>query len=105
MDLPGFVKKRGFSPPPPRPGRCSVEYPRVPIRWRLPPGVVPIGAATIRLWRGNKRVALGSCLVFPNVHGYNPAPDSEDWENPTLAVEVGVISSEETTHTLRKLLI
>jgi death-on-curing protein len=54
---------------------------------------------------GNKRVALGSCLVFLELNGYTPAPDSEDWENLTLAVAAGVISREETTDTLRKLLV
>jgi death-on-curing protein len=53
---------------------------------------------------GNKRVALGSCLVFLELNGYTPVPDSEDWENLTLAVAAGVLSREETTRTLRKLL-
>ncbi|MBL9146316.1 MAG: type II toxin-antitoxin system death-on-curing family toxin [Verrucomicrobiaceae bacterium] len=53
---------------------------------------------------GNKRVALGSCLVFLQLNGYSPAPDSEDWENLTLAVAAGVLSREEVTATLRKLL-
>lgn len=53
---------------------------------------------------GNKRVALGSCLVFLEINGYTPAPDSEDWENLTLAVAAGLLSREEITATLRKLL-
>lgn len=53
---------------------------------------------------GNKRVALGACLVFLELNGYNPAPDGEDWENLTLAVAAGILSREETTGTLRKLL-
>ena len=53
---------------------------------------------------GNKRVALGSCLVFLQLNGYTPAPDSEDWENLTLAVAAGVLSRDEVTATLRKLL-
>jgi death-on-curing protein len=53
---------------------------------------------------GNKRVALGACLVFLELNGYKPAPDSEDWENLTLAVAAGLLNREETTATLRKLL-
>lgn len=53
---------------------------------------------------GNKRVALGSCLVFLELNGYQPAPDSEDWENLTLAVAAGLLNREEITATLRKLL-
>jgi death on curing protein len=54
---------------------------------------------------GNKRVALGSCLEFLELNGYSPAPDSEDWENLTLAVEAGMLGREEITATLRKLLV
>ena len=53
---------------------------------------------------GNKRMALGSCLVFLQLNGYTPAPDSEDWENLTLAVAAGVLARDEVTKTLRKLL-
>lgn len=53
---------------------------------------------------GNKRVALGACLVFLELNGFQPAPDSEDWENLTLAVAAGLLSREEITATLRKLL-
>jgi death-on-curing protein len=54
---------------------------------------------------GNKRVALGSCLVFLELNGYNPVPDSEDWENLTIAVAAGVLGRAEITATLRKLLV
>ena len=54
---------------------------------------------------GNKRVALGSCLVFLELNGYQPAPDSEDWENLTLAVDAGLLNREQITGTLRKLLV
>jgi death-on-curing protein len=53
---------------------------------------------------GNKRVALGACLVFLELNGYTPAPDSEDWENLTLAVAAGLLNRDDITHTLRKLL-
>jgi death on curing protein len=54
---------------------------------------------------GNKRVALGSCLVFLELNGYQPTPDSEDWENLTLAVDAGLLNREQITATLRKLLV
>ncbi len=53
---------------------------------------------------GNKRVALGACLIFLELNGYQPAPDSEDWENLTLAVAAGLLTREEIAATLRKLL-
>ena len=53
---------------------------------------------------GNKRMALGACLVFLELNGYKPAPDCEDWENLTLAVAAGLLSREDITATLRKLL-
>ena len=53
---------------------------------------------------GNKRAALGACLVFLQLNGYTPAPDSDDWENLTLAVAAGVLSRAEVTATLRRLL-
>jgi death-on-curing protein len=53
---------------------------------------------------GNKRVALGACLVFLELNGYTPAADSEDWENLTLAVAAGLLNREDITATLRKLL-
>lgn len=54
---------------------------------------------------GNKRVGLGACLVFLELNDYQPAPDSEDWENLTLAVAAGLLGREEITATLRKLLV
>lgn len=53
---------------------------------------------------GNKRAALGACLVFLQLNGFTPAPDSQDWENLTLAVAVGAMSRDDVTMTLRKLL-
>jgi death-on-curing protein len=54
---------------------------------------------------GNKRVALGACLVFLELNGHRPVADSEDWENLTLAVAAGLLSRDEITTTLRKLLV
>ena len=52
---------------------------------------------------GNKRVALGACLVFLQFNGCTPAPDSDEWENLTLAVAAGVLSRNEVTTKLRTL--
>ena len=52
---------------------------------------------------GNKRIALGACLVFLQLNGYTPAPDSEEWETLTLAVAAGALSRDEVTAKLRKL--
>lgn len=54
---------------------------------------------------GNKRVALGACLLFLEMNGYEPAPDGEDWENLTLAVAAGLLRREDLTDTLRKLVL
>lgn len=55
---------------------------------------------------GNKRVALATCLVFLSENGLleNEELVADDWENFTLAVAAGVLSREEVTATLRKLL-
>lgn len=53
---------------------------------------------------GNKRVALGSCLVFLQLNGYTPAPDGEVWESLTLDVAAGALSRAEATERLRGLL-
>ena len=52
---------------------------------------------------GNKRVALGSCLVFLQLNGLEPVPDGDDWENLTLAVAAGALSRDEVTERLRAL--
>lgn len=54
---------------------------------------------------GNKRAALGACLVFLRLNGHQPAPDSEDWENLTLGVAAGVLSRDEVTAKLRALVM
>lgn len=52
---------------------------------------------------GNKRVALGACLVFLQLNGLTPAPDGDVWENLTLAVAAGALSRDEVTARLQKL--
>jgi death-on-curing protein len=54
---------------------------------------------------GNKRVALATCLVFLSENGLlkNESLDVDEWENLTLAVAAGVLSRDEVTAKLRKL--
>jgi len=53
---------------------------------------------------GNKRTALGSCLVFLRLNGVEPAKDGPEWESLTLAVASGSLDRDETTARLRRLL-
>ena len=54
---------------------------------------------------GNKRVALATCLVFLSENGLliNEELNADDWESLTLAVAAGVLSRNEVTERLRKL--
>ena len=53
---------------------------------------------------GNKRAALGACLVFLQLNGIEPKADSPGWEQLTLDVAASSIDRDETTRRLRKLL-
>jgi death-on-curing protein len=53
---------------------------------------------------GNKRTALGACLVFLRLNGFEPAPDGPEWEELTLAVAASVLDRDETTARLRRLI-
>jgi len=55
---------------------------------------------------GNKRAALATCLVFLAENGLleNEELDTDDWENLTLAVAASLLTREQITDTLRKLL-
>ena len=53
---------------------------------------------------GNKRAALGACLVFLRLNEMQPKPDGPEWERLTLAVAASLIDREEATKRLRKLL-
>jgi death-on-curing protein len=53
---------------------------------------------------GNKRAALGACLVFLRLNGIEPKPDSTEWEELTLSVAASELDRDETTVRLRKLL-
>lgn len=53
---------------------------------------------------GNKRAALGACLVFLRLNGIAPAPDGPAWEELTFGVASGKLDREQATKCLRKLL-
>lgn len=53
---------------------------------------------------GNKRVALGACIVFLRLNGIEPKADGPDWEDLTLAVAGSAIDRDEATQRLRRLL-
>jgi death-on-curing protein len=52
---------------------------------------------------GNKRVALGACVLFLRLNGIEPKPDGPEWEALTLAVAASEIDRDEATRRLRKL--
>ena len=53
---------------------------------------------------GNKRTALGACIVFLRLNGIEPQSDGPEWEELTLAVAASEIDRVEATRRLRKLL-
>ena len=53
---------------------------------------------------GNKRTALGACLVFLRLNGVEPKPDSVKWESLTFAIADARIDRDEATKQLRLLL-
>lgn len=53
---------------------------------------------------GNKRTALGACLVFLRLNGIEPKSDGPEWEQITLAVASNTVDRSETTARLRTLL-
>lgn len=53
---------------------------------------------------GNKRVALGACLVFLRLNDLEPPPDGEEWEELTMAIAFNQLDREQTTERLRKVL-
>lgn len=52
---------------------------------------------------GNKRTALGACIVFLRLNGVKTAADSDAWEALTLAVASSEIDRDDTTRRLRKI--
>jgi len=53
---------------------------------------------------GNKRAALGACIVFLRLNSIQPRSDRPDWEELTLAAASGRLDRDQTTERLRKLL-
>ncbi len=53
---------------------------------------------------GNKRAALGSCIVFLRLNGVEPTPDGPQWEALVLAIASGSLDREQATIRLRELL-
>lgn len=53
---------------------------------------------------GNKRAALGACLVFLRLNGVETAPDGPEWEQLTLDVAASKLDRDATTDRLRALL-
>ncbi len=53
---------------------------------------------------GNKRTALGACLVFLRLNGVETKPDGPQWEQLVLDVAASRIDREETTKQLAKVL-
>src|SRR5687768_8610627 len=53
---------------------------------------------------GNKRAALGACIVFLRLNGVSPRSDNSDWEGLVLAVAAGEADRTQTTVRLRKLI-
>ena len=52
---------------------------------------------------GNKRTAMAAAIVFLRLNGFDPAADSEKWEELVLDVASSKIDREQTTRRLRKL--
>lgn len=53
---------------------------------------------------GNKRAALGACLVFLKLNGIIPPPDGPEWEELTLSVAASELDRDQTTARLREIL-
>lgn len=53
---------------------------------------------------GNKRAALGSCIVFLRLNGVEPKPDEPEWEELVLAIAASSLDREQATIRLRELL-
>jgi death on curing protein len=53
---------------------------------------------------GNKRAALGSCIVFLRLNGVEPRPDGPEWEELVLGIATGSLDRDQATARLRKLL-
>jgi death-on-curing protein len=53
---------------------------------------------------GNKRAALGACIVFLRLNEIEPQSDSRSWEDLTLDVAASRLDRDQTTQRLRALI-
>jgi death on curing protein len=53
---------------------------------------------------GNKRAALGACIVFLRLNGIEPKADGPEWEELTLAIASSELDRHAATARLRQLL-
>jgi death-on-curing protein len=53
---------------------------------------------------GNKRTALGACIVFLRLNRIEPKRDGPDWEELALAVAASAVDRDEATQRLGRLL-
>jgi death-on-curing protein len=53
---------------------------------------------------GNKRAALGACIVFLRLNGIEPQSDSQLWEDLTLDVAASILDRDQGTQRLRSLI-
>jgi death on curing protein len=53
---------------------------------------------------GNKRAALGACIVFLRLNGIEPRGDGPEWEEVVLAIAAGNLDRDGATARLRELL-
>jgi death-on-curing protein len=54
---------------------------------------------------GNKRTALGACIVFLRLNGMDPMADGPKWEKWVLSVAAGEIDWEGATRLLREFVV
>jgi death on curing protein len=52
---------------------------------------------------GNKRAALGACIVFLRLNGSETATDGPEWEKLTLGIAAGELDRQQAAEKLRKL--
>jgi len=53
---------------------------------------------------GNKRAALGSCLLFLRLNGIETTPDGPEWESLALDVAASRLNRDQTTARLKALM-
>ena len=53
---------------------------------------------------GNKRAALGSCIVFLRLNGIDPRADGPEWEELLFSIAAGTLDRDGATSRVRELL-